>query len=269
MSTPTPYSTQSGCRTSHNRTGGDIVYQRILLKLSGEALGKEANTTSADDTASKTRPISPETLARIAQDIATLVTEGVQLGIVIGGGNWFRGSDSASMGLERMTADHIGMLATVMNALALRDALVGQGLVVQLMSAVPIPGLATDFDSYSAQQHLQKRHVVIFAGGTGHPFVSTDSAASLRALEIKADILLKATSVDGIYSADPTQHPEAILYSQLSYQQVLDSELGVMDLAAFCQCRDYGLPIRVFNINTPQGLVQIARGAPIGTLVSA
>jgi uridylate kinase len=242
-------------------------YQRILLKLSGEALNTDSAGTSSNPSIEK-GPLNLSIVTRIAQEIATLVAHNVQVGIVIGGGNWFRGVSGSALGLERITADQVGMLATVMNALMLRDLLTQQGLAVSMMSAIPIGHLIEPFERVRAKQYLQEGKVMLFAGGTGHPFVTTDAAASLRALEIEADILLKATSVDGIYSEDPYQNPKAIRYTHLTYQEVLQKELKVMDLAAFIQCRDHNLPIRVFNIYCPNNLTHILQGEPIGTLVN-
>jgi uridylate kinase len=238
-------------------TNPTLAYQRVLLKLSGEALG------------TKDCRLQKDILLRISQDIGLVAKQGLQIGIVIGGGNWFRGAQGSDIGLSAMTADHIGMLATLMNALVLQEMLEKQGLPVRVMSAIPAKGLVEFFDAYQARRYLAKQYILIFAGGTGHPFVSTDTAASLRGLEIQADILLKATTVKGIYSADPVIHSDAQFYTQLSYQQVLELELKVMDLAAFCQCRDHKLPIRVFNIiDEPQALMRIVQGEAIGTLVS-
>lgn len=248
-----------------------LAYGRVLLKLSGEALGTASPVSfnsSASSVSKSSHPLHAKVLSRVAQDIAEVVALGVQVGIVIGGGNWFRGADEFSnLLISRITADYIGMLATVMNALTLRDALLQKSVATRVMSAFPIEGVTETFEVHRARRHLAHQRVVIFSGGTGHPLVSTDAAASLRGLQIEADILLKATSVDGVYSADPESEPEAQLYKHLSYREVLASELGVMDLAAFCQCRDYGLPIRVFNVNTPQGLLRVVQGESIGTLV--
>lgn len=244
-------------------------YQRILLKLSGEALSASPQEASNAPEISNKSPVINITVAnRIAQEIATITAQHIQVGIVIGGGNWFRGIDGVAMGLPRITSDYVGMLATVMNALVLRDILTTHHLQVHVMSAFPMGNFVEPFELFRARRYLQEGKVLIFAGGTGHPLVSTDAAASLRALEIEADILLKATSVDGIYSEDPNKNPKAKRHIQLSYQEVLDAEYGVMDLAAFTQCRDHGLPIRVFNIHIAGALVRILQGESIGTLVS-
>jgi uridylate kinase len=237
-----------------------VHYRRILLKLSGEALGcsrKRTNKTVVDSAV----------VGTIAQAITTVVDTGVQVGLVLGGGNWFRGAQGTAIGIHRMTGDQIGMLATIMNALVMRDALMSSKVDVRILSAIPLAPMVEDFEYKRAQRYLSSGKVVIFTGGTGHPFVSTDSAASLRALEIKADILLKATSVDGIYNEDPIKNPHAKLYNRISYDQVIRDELQVMDLAAFIQCREHQLPIRVFNINTPHSLEDIIEGQSIGTLV--
>jgi len=232
-------------------------YQRILLKISGEALmGQSAFG------------IDPAVLLRIADEVKAVVSLGVQLGMVIGGGNLVRGTTLSKTGIDRVTADHMGMLATVMNALAMRETLEHVGLITQVMSAIPMSGLVSPYDRREAIHHLSKHHVVIFAAGTGNPLVTTDSAASLRAIEIKADLLLKATNVDGIYSADPSKDKNAVRYSRLSYDEALSKELGIMDLAAFCQCRDYHMPIRVFDIRKQGVLLDIVKGFDEGTLVS-
>jgi uridylate kinase len=234
-----------------------LPYQRILLKLSGEALNGKS-----------TSGIDPDVLTRISQEILAIVKLGVQVGVVIGGGNLFRGAALSATGIDRVTADHMGMLATVMNALAMRDVLERMGIGTRVMSAIPMSGLVDHFDRRKAMHHLREGGVVFFAAGTGNPLVTTDSAASLRAIEIGADLLIKATNVDGIYDADPAKNPQAKRYQRLTYQEALDKELGVMDLAAFCQCRDYNMPIRVFNLNKEGALLRIVKGEDEGTLVS-
>lgn len=232
------------------------VYRRILLKLSGEALmGQE------------TLGIDPQVLDRIAFDIKEIVSFGVQVGLVIGGGNLFRGAPLARSGVGRVSADHMGMLATVMNAIAVRDALERVGQDARILSAIPMTGLVEPIDRRHAIRQLEANTVVIFAAGTGNPFVTTDSAASLRAIEIDADILLKATNVDGIYHEDPQKNPNAERYTEVSFDEALHRELGVMDLSAFCQCRDHNMPIRVFNLNKPGALRNAVLGEPEGTLV--
>ncbi len=233
------------------------LYHRILLKLSGEALTRVGSFG-----------IDPTILKRITQEIAEVAACGVQVAVVIGGGNLFRGAALSNIGIDRITGDQMGMLATIMNALAMRDALEQLNVPSRILSAIPLHSMVGSYDRRRAIYHLEQQEVVIFAGGTGNPLVTTDSAASLRGIEIKADILLKATNVDGIYTADPAHVPGATLYSHLTYQEALDKELGVMDLSAFCQCRDHHLPIRVFNINNPGALLRIMMGNPEGTLVN-
>jgi uridylate kinase len=233
------------------------IYQRVLIKLSGEAL-----------TGSNPSGIDPEILQRLAREIRDIAQMNVEIGLVLGGGNLVRGKALSKVGIDRVTADHMGMLATVMNALAMRDALEREGVETRVMSAIPMSGLVDHYDRRKAIHHLSAGRVVIFAAGTGNPLVTTDSAASLRGIEINADAVLKGTSVDGIYSADPALDKTATLYDKLGYEEALSKELGVMDLAAFCQCRDYHLPIRVFNINKPKALYRIMTGENEGTLVS-
>lgn len=232
------------------------LYRRILLKMSGEALVGEGATS-----------IDPKVLDRIAAEISDVHALGVEIGIVIGGGNFFRGEALSEAGIHRMTADAMGMLATMINALALRDALEKAALPVRIASAIPMGGVADHFDRRKAIHHLENGRVVLFAAGTGTPLVTTDSAASLRGIEVGADVVLKATHVDGIYNKDPVKYPDATLYTHLSYQQALEKELAVMDLAAFCQCRDHGMPLRVFNINRPGALLKVVQGLDVGTLV--
>ena len=233
-----------------------LAYKRILLKLSGEALMGEEHYG-----------IDPKVLDRIAKEAGELVKMGVELGMVIGGGNLCRGKALSQAGLGRVSGDQMGMLATVMNAIAMRDALERAGFPTRIMSAIPMTGLVDHYDRRKAIHHLRQGIIVIFAAGTGNPLVTTDSAASLRAIETQADILLKATNVDGVYSADPALDPLATLYDHISYAKALEKELGVMDLSAFCQCRDHNMAIRVFNINHPGALMRIASGEPEGTLV--
>lgn len=232
------------------------LYKRILLKLSGEALLGTAPFG-----------IDPSVLDRLINEIAQVAQLGVQIGIVIGAGNLFRGAALSAVGIGRITGDQIGMLATVMNALAMRDAMERIGLATRIMSAIPMSGVVDHYDRRKAIHHLQQGRIVIFSGGTGNPLVTTDSAASLRGIEIEADVLLKATNVDGVYSADPTRNPHAELYKHLTYAEALERELGVMDLTAFCQCRDHGLAIRVFNINKPNSLMKVMCDKAEGTLV--
>ena len=232
------------------------MHRRILLKLSGEALMGDADYG-----------IDPAFIKRLAKEIGDVVEGGVQVGVVIGGGNIFRGAGLARAGMDRVTGDHMGMLATVINALALQDALERQGVFARVMSAIRVNEVCEDYIRRRAVRHLEKGRVVIFAAGTGNPFFTTDSAASLRAIEIGADLLVKATKVDGVYSSDPMSDPEAELFDHLTYDQVLSERLQVMDATAIVMCRDNGLPLRVFNLNTPGALVEIMRGADVGTLV--
>lgn len=233
------------------------VYRRILLKFSGEALMGSGQFG-----------IDPQTLDRYAADIAELCQLHVQVGIVIGGGNLFRGAELSAAGLGRVTGDYMGMLATMMNALALRDALDRAGLDSRMMSALPMPGVIEVFERRKAIHHLRHGRPVVFAGGIGSPCFTTDSAASLRGIEIEAELLVKATKVDGIYDSDPSKNPKAIKYEQLSYAKVLSDRLNVMDATAICLCRDYQLPIRVVNINEPGTLKRLVMGEHVGTLVN-
>lgn len=233
------------------------IYRRILLKMSGEALMGESHFG-----------IAPQVLSRIVNEIAELRTVGVQVALVIGGGNLFRGAALSEAGLGRVTGDYMGMLATVMNALAMRDMLETASIPTRIMSAITMTGVVDPYDRRKALYHLENGRIVIFAAGTGNPFFTTDSAASLRAIEIDADILLKATKVDGIYSADPIKNPSAVRYDQLSYNQVLEQNLNVMDSTAICMCRDHNMPLRVFNLNKPHAVRDIVFGASEGTLVT-
>ncbi|MCU4675742.1 UMP kinase [Catenovulum sp. 2E275] len=231
-------------------------YRRVLLKLSGEALMGDEGFG-----------IDPKILDRMAQEIKELVEYGVQVGIVIGGGNLFRGAGLAKAGMNRVVGDHMGMLATTMNGLAMRDALHRAYVNARLMSAIELTGVCDTYNWAEAISLLKAGKVVIFAAGTGNPFFTTDSAACLRGIEIEADAVLKATKVDGVYSDDPEKNPEATLYNQLSYQEVLEKELKVMDLAAFTLARDHSLPIRVFNMNKPGALRRVIMGETEGTLI--
>ena len=233
------------------------AWNRILVKLSGEALLGGADYG-----------IDPAVLKRIASDVGQVQGLGVQIAIVIGGGNLFRGAGLARSGMDRVTADQMGMLATVMNALALQDALEQAGMQARVMSAIRINEVCEDFIRRRAVRHLEKGRAVIFAAGTGNPFFTTDTAASLRAIEIEAQLLLKATKVNGIYSDDPVKNPAARHYPRLTYDRVLDERLNVMDATAIVMCRDYRLPLRVFNLGTPGDLLRIVRGEDIGTLVT-
>lgn len=234
----------------------DICYRRILLKLSGEAL-----LGSGD------YGIDPEVIGRLATEIKHLRDAGVEVGIVIGGGNIFRGAGLASAGMDRVSADHMGMLATVMNSLAMQDALEQIGVFTRVMSAVRINQVCEDYIRRRAVRHLEKGRVTIFAAGTGNPFFTTDSAASLRAIEIGADILIKATKVDGVYSADPLTHPEAVFYPRISHDQAIRENLRVMDATALTLCREYDMSVRVMSIHEPGALMRLVMGEDVGSLV--
>ena len=234
------------------------IYRRILLKLSGEALaggGRES--------------IDPDVLDGLAGEVRDLVGEGVQVALVIGGGNIFRGAGLAARGMDRVTGDQIGMLATVVNALAMQDRLERLGVPTRVMSALPIAQVCEDYCRRRALRHLEQGRVAIFAAGTGNPFFTTDSAASLRAIEIGADLLIKATKVDGIYSADPLKVPDATFYPRISYDRALREGLQVMDTTAIVLCRDHGMALRVMNINEPGALLRLIRGADVGSLVAS
>ena len=233
-----------------------LTYKRILLKLSGEALMGEQDFG-----------IDPAVVKRVSEEIAEVVKAGVEVGIVIGGGNIFRGVSLAGAGMERATADHMGMLATVINALSVADGLEKAGLTVRVMSALPIHQVCEDYVRRRAVRHLEKGRVVIFAAGTGNPFFTTDSAATLRGIEINADLVMKATKVDGVYTDDPVKNPDAKRYSRLSFDEVLDKKLGVMDLTAIVLCRDNNMPLKVFDMNKPGALMRVMQGEDEGTLV--
>lgn len=232
------------------------LYRRILLKMSGEALVRK-----------DPQAIDPHILDRIAKEVTQVYQLGVQIAIVIGGGNFFRGAALQKAGINRITGDFMGMLATLINALALRDAFERSSLPVRILSAIPMTGAADAFHRRKAIHHLQQGRIVIFAAGTGNPLVTTDSAASLRGIEIGADVVLKATNVDGVYSEDPAKNPAAKLYKHLTYQEALEKELAVMDLAAFFQCRDHNMPLRVFNIKKAGMLLRVILDKEEGTLV--
>jgi uridylate kinase len=234
----------------------DKKYKRILLKLSGEELmGKEGFG------------IDPKVLDKMAIEIGQLVGIGVQVGLVIGGGNLFRGAALSEAGLDRVTGDHMGMLATVMNALAMRDALERSNIASRVMSAIPMSGIVDHYDRRGAIRYLDSGEVVIFAAGTGNPFFTTDSAACLRAIEVEAELVLKATKVDGVYTADPMKDKNAIKYDRLTYDVALEKKLGVMDLTAICLCRDQSMPVRVFRMSKPGALLNIVVGGEEGTLI--
>ena len=233
-----------------------LKYKRILLKCSGEALLGNLQFG-----------IDPSVLDSLAHDVSELIHMGVEVGLVIGGGNLFRGKALSAVGLGRVTGDQMGMLATVMNALALRDALERINLPARIMSAVPMMGMVDPFHRRKAITHLQNGQVVIFAAGIGNPFFTTDTAACLRAIEIGADVVLKATKVDGIYSSDPVLNPDAKKYDYLSYREVLNKGLEVMDLTAICLCQDQHMPLQVFNMSMPSALKKVVMGEPVGTIV--
>ena len=234
-----------------------VQYDRVLLKLSGEALMGDLDYG-----------IEPAVIQRMATEIATAQKAGVEIAIVIGGGNIFRGAGLARAGMDRVTGDYMGMLATVMNALAIQDALESQGVFARVMSALQIHEVCEDYIRRRAERHLEKGRVVILAAGTGNPFFTTDTAASLRAIEIGADILLKATKVDGVYDCDPVDNPNAKRYDTISFDKVLTDKLSVMDATAIVMCRDNDLPLRVFDLSLDNALVRAMSGENVGTLVT-
>lgn len=239
-----------------SESGSQPVYKRVLLKLSGEALMGDAEYG-----------IQPEVISRFANEISQLNAMGVELGIVIGGGNIFRGAGLAAKGMDRVSADHMGMLATVLNALALQDALERNGTFCRVMSAIRIHEVCEDYLRRRAIRHLEKGRVVIFAAGTGNPFFTTDSAASLRAVEIGAELMLKATQVDGVYDSDPRLNPDAKRYDSLSYDEVINNRLAVMDTTAVVMCQEQKMPLRVFDVHKSGNLTDIIHGKNVGTLV--
>ena len=249
-------------RSSIQQVNNDVMpkrerkYNRILLKLSGEALTGDVDFG-----------IDPKVLDRMAVEVGQLVGLGVQVGMVIGGGNLFRGAELNAAGMERVTGDHMGMLATVMNALAMRDALERANIPTRVMSAIQMSGVVEHYDRRTAIRHLNAGDVVIFSAGTGNPFFTTDSAACLRGIEIDADLILKATKVDGVYSADPETNPGAVKFDKLTYDEVLEKKLGVMDLTAICLSRDHQIPIKVFNMNRSGALLDNVMGKLDGTLI--
>ena len=233
------------------------TFKRILLKLSGESLMGE-----------KQYGIDEIRLGEYAQQIAEIVSMGVQVGIVIGGGNIFRGLSGTSKGFDRVQGDQMGMLATVMNGLALRDALVRRNIKTRLMSALPIGAVVESYSSRDAIRHLTQGEVCVFVAGTGNPFFTTDTAACLRGIEIEADLILKATKVDGVYNKDPSKYEDAVKYDALTFDQVLDEKLGVMDLTAICLCRDHNVPLQVFDMNKTGSLLSVVMGEKEGTHVT-
>lgn len=235
-----------------------VLYRRVLLKLSGEALMGELDYG-----------IDPAVIKRIASEVAEIRALGIEVAIVIGGGNIFRGAGLAGAGMDRVTGDYMGMLATVMNALAIQDALESDGVFARVMSALQIHEVCEDYIRRRAVRHLEKGRIVILAAGTGNPFFTTDTAASLRAIEIGADVLLKATMVSGVYDSDPRTNSEASLYDTVSFDKVLVDKLNVMDATAVVMCRDNNLPLRVFNLMEPASLVRAMTDSEVGTLVTA
>lgn len=235
----------------------EIAYRRILLKLSGEAL------MGSDEFG-----IEPSVMARIAGEVAELVRAGVEVGMVIGGGNIFRGAWLAGGGMDRVTGDHMGMLATVINSLAMKDALAKLDIPARVMSALRVDQVCDHYARHRAVYLLERGNVVIMGAGTGNPFFTTDSAAGLRAIEIGAELLIKATKVDGVFSADPVKQPGAVFYPALDYDQVLEERLAVMDATAIVLCRDHNMPLRVMNINEPDALKRLMQGEDVGTLVT-
>ena len=234
-----------------------LAYKRILLKVSGEALMGE-----------QTYGIDPVVATQIAKDVAEIQSMGVETAIVIGGGNIFRGVAASASGMDRATADYMGMLATIINALALQDALEQQDVVTRVVTAIEMRAVAEPFIRRRAIRHLEKRRVVVFGGGTGNPYFSTDTAAALRAMEIKADVILKATRVDGVYDADPEQIPDAKFFAAISYREVLNQNLKVMDATAISLCMDNGMPIVVFNMNRVGNIKRVVLGERVGSKVT-
>jgi len=233
-------------------------YGRILLKLSGEVLAGGGGFG-----------IDQECLHRLAAEVADVAKKNVQIGLVVGGGNFFRGVSAAAKNMDRVAADHMGMLATVINAIALQDALEQQGVPTRVMTAIAMPSVAEPYIRRRAIRHLEKGRIVIFGGGTSNPYFSTDTAATLRGLEIHADVVAKATSVDGVYDKDPRKHTDAVRYESITFQEVLARQLGVMDASAVAMCRDNRLPICVFNLRQPGNIMRMAMGEPVGALIVA
>lgn len=237
-------------------SASNLPYRRILLKLSGEALLGRENYG-----------IDPDVLSRMASELKEVVALGVQVGVVIGGGNIFRGQGLARAGMDRVTGDHMGMLATLINSLAFQDALERVDVMARVMSGLQINEVCEDYIRRRAVRHLEKGRITIFGAGMGNPFFTTDTAASLRAIEIGADILVKATRVDGVYSADPEKDPNAVRYDKLTFNKVIDDRLNVMDTTAVVMCRDNNLPIRVFDLHMPGNLMRLVRGENVGTMI--
>lgn len=231
-------------------------YERILLKLSGEAMAGPQSFG-----------IDPERVKALAAEIASVAEQGVQVGLVVGGGNIFRGIALAARKMDRVTGDHMGMLATVINALAMQDALEQIGAHTRVMSAIQMHQVAEPYIRRRAMRHLEKGRIVIFAAGTSNPYFSTDTAATLRALEIRAQVIAKATKVDGVYDKDPMKHPDAVMYKRIGYTDVLTQSLGVMDATSIAMCRDNKLPILVFNLNTQGNIMRMVSGEEVGTII--
>jgi uridylate kinase len=245
-----------GTATSDSTHGGGPRYRRILLKVSGEALLGD-----------RSYGVDPAFCAFIARQIAAVRELGVEVAIVVGGGNIFRGLAAAAKGMDRATGDYMGMLATVMNALALQDAIEKAGLATRVMSAIAMPEVAEPYIRRRAQRHLEKGRVVIFAAGTGNPYFTTDTAAALRAVEVGAEVILKATKVDGVYDSDPVTDPTAVRHDHLTYADVLNGRLGVLDATAVSLCMENDLPIVVFDLNQPDNIRRVAAGEPVGTRI--
>ena len=232
-------------------------YERILLKLSGEAMAGPLSFG-----------IDPDRVKGLAAEVAEIAQAGIQVGVVVGGGNIFRGIALAARNMDRVTGDHMGMLATVINSLALQDALEQMGAHTRVMSAIEMHQVAEPYIRRRAIRHLEKQRIVIFAAGTSNPYFSTDTAATLRALEIRAQVIAKATKVDGVYDKDPMKHADAVMFRNIGYTEVLTKSLGVMDSTSIAMCRDNKLPIQVFNLNTPGNIMRMATGEDVGTLIS-
>jgi uridylate kinase len=232
------------------------AYKRILLKLSGESLAGSASFG-----------IDADRVRSLGREIADVAAAGVQVGVVVGGGNIFRGVAAAARNMDRVTGDHMGMLATVINSLALSDSLEQMGIPTRVMSAIEMHQVAEPYIRRRAIRHMEKGRIVIFAAGTSNPYFSTDTAATLRALEIKADVIAKATRVDGVYDKDPLKYPDAVRYEEIAYTDVLSRGLAVMDATSIAMCRDNKLPILVFNLNTPGNIMRMAMGNPVGTVI--
>jgi len=247
---------ESPVSASANQASGQHAYKRVLLKLSGEVLMGDTDYG-----------IEPATIERLALELIDVHKSGVQLAVVIGGGNIFRGMTGSARGMDRASADYMGMMATIMNAIALQDAIERNGAYVRVISALHVREVAEPYIRRRAIRHLEKERIVIFAAGTGNPYFTTDTAASLRAMEIGADVVLKGTKVDGVYSADPKKDPEARRYETVSFTDALTKKLGVMDSTALSLCRDNDMPIIVFDVNTPGNLLRAVHGEPVGTLV--